>query len=68
VFVIEYNHNEAGTKFYEAWSLSDTKEGAEKIKAFYKNRYRKGDVRIRELPVETGDEAKYHVRVSAEGS
>jgi hypothetical protein len=62
IFIVEYNHNEVGTKFYEAWAAFDSKEGAEKGMAFYKNRYRKGTVRIRELPLETGDEDKYVTR------
>jgi hypothetical protein len=64
VHIVEYNGKESGTAYYEAWAAFDSKEGAEKGMAFYKNRYRKGTVRIRELPIETGNEDKYVIRVS----
>jgi hypothetical protein len=66
VFIVEYNGKEASTEYYEAWAAFDTKEGAEKGKAFYKNRYRKGTVRIRELPIETGEEEKYNYKTTSE--
>jgi FtsP/CotA-like multicopper oxidase with cupredoxin domain len=60
VFIVEFNGKESSTDYYEAWSVFSTKEGAEKGKAFYQNKFRKGTVRIRELTVETGEEDKYN--------
>jgi hypothetical protein len=66
VFIVEYNGKESGTEYYEAWATFTTKEGAEKGAAFYRNRYRKGRVRVRELPLETGEEEKYNFKTTSE--
>lgn len=66
VHIVEYNGKESGTDYYEAWAAFATKEGAEKGAAFYKNRYRKGKVRIREIPIHTGEEEQYNFKTTSE--